>query len=362
MVDPERLREAFALQYQICRGLGAEVAATVLDRARCDVDTDGPVGALLDGLEVDPIEGNLPLRLLAAVHRLVLGGGAPELEVHFPTTGGKPDLAAVGDLFVACVAREAGPLRAQLVVDPQTNEVARAAVLFAGLMTIWQRTRLPMRLLELGASAGLNLHFDRFRYKLGRFEWGDPYSPVSLYPSWSGDLLAAEEAPMDIVSRAGCDLDPIDVTDPEAALRLCSYVWPDDPDRLDRLRAAIGLARQDPITVDRDDALDWLADKLESLQPGVGTVIFHSIFWAYLSRSARDELTALIERTGEQARIGQPLCWLRLEQEDQVCQLRLRVWPAGGGQDELLADVHPHCRWIRWQQRGARPLLEEIDR
>jgi hypothetical protein len=264
-------------------------------------------------------------------------------------------------LFVACVAREAEALRAQLEVHPQTNEVARAAVLFAGLMTIWQRTGLPMRLYELGASAGLNLHFDRFHYKLGIFEWGEPHSPVRLNPRWSGDFLEAADSPMEIDERAGCDLDPIDVADPEATLRLCSYVWPDDPDRLDRLRAAIALARQASIRVDRDDALDWLADKLDSVRPGVGTVIFQSIFWSYLSRAEREELTALIEQAATHARIGQPLAWLRLEQEDQVFQLRLRIWPVGRGRDELLAEAHPHCRWIKWHRRGIRPLIEEMD-
>ena len=143
----------------------------------------GPTG------QADPIQGNLPLRLLAAVHAQVLRGEAPELEAHFPTTGGTPDLAAIGDLFIDLVERDPQALRPQLELHPQTNEVARAAVLFAGLMTIWQRTGLPMRLYELGASAGLNLRFDRFHYKLGIFEWGDPHSPVQIHPRWSGDFL-----------------------------------------------------------------------------------------------------------------------------------------------------------------------------
>ena len=366
MGDPERverIREAFAMQYQICRGLAAEVAAALLDRARGDIEAGGPVGALIEGLEVDPIEGNLPLRLLAAVHAQVLRGEAPELEAHFPTTGGSPDLAAVGDLFIELVERDPQALRPQLELHPQTNEVARAAVLFAGLMTIWQRTGLPMRLYELGASAGLNLRFDRFRYKLGIFEWGDPHSPVQIHPRWSGDFLPQPDpqAPMEILSREGCDLNPIDVTDPEAALRLCSYVWPDEPDRLDRLRSAIALVREDPVKVERDDALDWLSEKLESMRPGVGTVIFHSIFWAYLSRSEREELVAIIEHAAESARIGQPLAWLRLEQEEHVFRLRLRIWPAGRGREELLAEAHPHCRWIKWYRRGVRPLIEEMD-
>ena len=361
MNDPDRLRESFSLQYQACRGLGADVSAAILDRARRDLELGGLVASLLADLDFDPVLGNLPLRLLSAVHRLVLEGRAPELEVHFPTMGGTPDLDAVGDLFLELAATHKDALREQHAFHPQTNEVARSAVLFAGLMTIWQRTGLPMRLYELGASAGLNLHFDRYRYKLGIYEWGDPHSPVRLHPQWSGDFLPAEDTPLEILSREGCDLDPIDVRDPAAALRLCSYVWADDPDQLDRLRAAIGVARQSPLDVDRDDAIDWLADKLEHMRPGESTVIYHSVFWRSLSRAERAELTALIEEAAERARIGQPLAWLRLEQEEQIFTLRLRIWPAGRGREELLAEAHPHCRWIRWHRRGIRPLIEEMD-
>ena len=318
---------------------------------------------LIDGFDVDPIEADLPLRLLSAVHRQVLVGAAPELEAHFPTTGGTPDLLAVGDLFLELVRREPDALRAGLAFQPQTNEVARSAVLFAGLITIWQRTGLPLRLYELGASAGLNLRFDRYRYKLGIFEWGDPHSPVRLHPRWSGDFIPDldAESPLEILSREGCDLDPIDVSDPDAALRLCSYVWPDDPERLDRLRAAIGVARQHAVTVDRDDALDWLADRLETAQPGIGTVVFQSVFGAQLSRADREELTSIIEEAADTARIAQPLAWLRLERDEQVLALRLRIWPAGRGREELLAEAHPHCRWIKWYRRGVRPLIEEMD-
>jgi hypothetical protein len=361
MGDPERLREAFSLEYQRCRGLGAEVAAALLDRARRDVERDGPVAALLAVADVDATEGQLPLRLLAAVHHAVLSGRAPELEAHFPTTGGRPDLEAVGDLLVGLVERDAEGLHRQLLAPLRTNEVARAAVLFTGLMTIWQRTGLPMRLYELGASAGLCLQFDRFRYRLGIFEWGDADSPVRLHPRWSGDFLPEPETPLVVAEREGVDLAPIDVRDPAEALRLCSYVWPDDPDRLDRLRAAISLARQHPVPVTRDDALDWLADKLETVRPGVGTVVFHSHFEASLVREERAELAALLEEAAKGARIGQPLAWLRLEPEDQVLRLRLQIWPAGRGRDELLAEAHPHCRWIQWHRRGIRPLIEEMD-
>ena len=361
MPDPERLQEAFSQQIQACKGLEAHVAAAALDAARRDIARGGAVAELVDDIDFDPVLGNLPLRLLAAGHRLVLRGEAPELEAHCPTTGGTPDLQVVGDLFVERLVREPAVVRPMLALHPQTNEVARGAVLFAGLTTVWQRTGLPMQLFELGASAGLNLLLDRFRYRLGIFEWGDPHSPVELHPRWAGDFLFEEEAPIEIAARSGCDLDPIDVRDPESALRLCSYVWPDDPERLDRMRAAIGIARRHPVEVERDDAIDWLDDRLESMRPGVGTVVYHSLFELYLSRSEREELRAMIEGAAEQARIGQPLAWLRLERNEQVFQLRLRLWPGGRGRDEILAEAHPHCRWIHWKRRGIRPLIEEMD-
>jgi len=356
-----RMLEAFNFHVLACRGMEAPLAAALIEAARDDIERDGPVADLLADFEGDPLPSALALRLLAGLHRLVLTDRAPELAAHCATVGGSlGNPHEAGALGIELVKGFADELRPQLLVDPQTNEVARSGALFGGLQTIWKRTNLPMRLFELGASAGLNLRFDAYRYKLGIFEWGDPDSPVLIEPRWLGDFLRPAK-PFEILSREGCDVAPIDVHDEEQVLRLRSYVWPDERDRYDRLRSAIELVRAQPVTVTRDDAVDFLADKLAETTLGVTTVVYHSIFWDYMSASDRKEVEAIFEEAAIRSRVSSPLAWLRLEPQDHRFQLRLRLWPKGGGRDELLAEAHPHCRWVHWKAAGMRPMLEEID-
>lgn len=364
----DELLAAFHFQVQACRGLGAPLAAALLDRAREDIRDGGAVAALLRDFEGDPRSKALPLRLLAGLHRLVLCDEAHDLAAYCATVGGRFDDAPgsrdrerAGDCMLELVATRGSELALQLALDPQTNEVARSGALFGGFHTVWKRTNLPIQLLELGSSAGLNLRFDRYRYQLGIFQWGDARSPVALHPRWVGDFLTPAIRDFVIDERRGCDLAPIDVRDPAAALRLSSYVWPDDRDRFDRLRAAIDVARAHPVEVDRDDAVDWLAERLAERRPGRSTIVFHSVVMQYLPAPDRAEIEAMLDEAGREARMAMPLAWLRLEPEDLVFRLRLRTWVGGVGYDELLAEAHPHGRWVDWKLRGMPPLFEEIE-
>jgi hypothetical protein len=227
---------------------------------------------------------------------------------------------------------------------PQTNEVGRSAVLMSGLLVIAARFGLPLRLYELGASAGLNLQLDRYAYDLGGRAAGDPASPLKLRPDWKGP--PPPEAAVRIIGRAGTDLNPVAL--PENRERLIAYVWPDQAQRLAQLDAAIALAASDPPHLDQADAADWIETSLKlAPEPGVTRVVMHSVAFHYFDESTQKRVAAHIDAAGSSASADAPLAWLRYEEQsgDAHFSLRLRMWPGG---DRLLAWTHPHGKSVEW--------------
>jgi hypothetical protein len=343
----EAVFQSFRLQAGGCRLFGSPLYADLLEAAIADLAAQGPLARLVEGFEGDPLRGYLPLRVLGAVHERVLAGLAPGLARHYPTAGGRPEWPGVWEAFRAVVDEQREALLPRLASFPQTNEVRRCAALLGGFLEVARETRLPLRLLEIGTSAGLNLAWDRYRYALGPHLWGDPGSPVRIDAEWTGGAAAFEERPA-IESRAGCDLAPVRVGDPGEARRLQAYVWPDQPERLTQLRAAIALARESPPPIARESAGAWLERTLREPAPGAASVVFHSTVWMYLTPEEQARVRAAIESAGARAQRDAPVAWLWLEDESGYGRftLRLQCWP--GGVSRALAEGHPHGRFVRW--------------
>jgi len=149
----------------------------------------------------------------------------------------------------------------------------------------------------------------------------------------------------EVVERSGCDPFPIDPTTRDGELRLKSFVWGDQLDRLERLNAAIAISRRVPATVDGADAADWLDTQLERVREAVSTVVFHTIVWQYLGRERQERVGKAIEGAGK-SRVDRPLAWLRLEPGEEMAELRLTMWP--GGNETLLAKSGYHGRPVTW--------------
>src|SRR5690348_4871445 len=163
-----RLRE----QSDWSRKLGSPLYTMLFAQAADDVESGGPCWHVLMGQD-DAHGSAIALRFLGAVHRLVLDGKAGELACYYPSAGGVRPADEAWPAFREVVARHE-PLLRDLVLNPvQTNEVGRSCGLVGGLLLIARETRLPLRLLEIGASAGLNLRWDHYWYQAGMIEWGD---------------------------------------------------------------------------------------------------------------------------------------------------------------------------------------------
>lgn len=348
----EKLPFAFDFQGRVCRGMGSEFYGDLLRCCGEELgrgDAGSPLVRLLDDWRGDLRQDFVPLRVLGGVHALVLSGEVPELAAHYPSAGGVPVFPAAWRAFLSVVDQFPTRLRASLGQVPQTNEVARSNSLIGGFLTIAQRFKHPLRLCELGASAGLNQHFDRHRYELGEFAWRSPHAPDSglvLGCDWTGDAPPLS-APLRVESRSGCDRAPIDLTREAGRIRLMSYFWADQLERLDRLRLAIEVAQENPVQIARASAADWLAADLEKgRREGLTAIIFHSSFWIYLEQAERAAIRDRIATAAQSATEESPLAWLRVEDDGPRIAIDLSWWP--GGVEQRLGYASAHGAWVQW--------------
>ena len=314
----ENYRRFGAREAQGRSPLYAELAAGVAD--------DPEVLAFLADL---PPEKRQPNLLLAAVRYLA---------------GVQPGYAA----FRAVVLdRRAEVAATMLARRTQTNEPARCATLLPVLASL----RPPLALLEVGASAGLCLLPDRYGYDYGtRQISGHAGAPVLTCRCLGPVPLPSR--PVDVVWRAGIDLNPLDVTDPDDVRWLSCLVWPGEGDRAERLAAAIDLARRDPPRLIRGDLVERLAETAAGAPRGATLVVFHSVVLAYVSPAKRAEFARAV--TALEA------VWLAQEDPDVVAGLpgfpgAVPAPPPGPTSflltrdgREALAYADGHGTWIRW--------------
>jgi hypothetical protein len=314
--------------------MGSPFYSSLLESAATDIP--GAVGDVLEGFESNHEWSAVPLRLMAAVHRMVLEGKFPALEPHYPSVGGDGDAAAAWPLLRDGLNENRAEIRQLVERGCQTNEVGRSAALLGGFLEVAQRTRLPLRILEIGASAGLNLRWDRYRYESGpsgepgQAGWGDEESPVRFVHFF--EVPPRLDRAAEVVERKGCDLAPIDPTTDEGALSLRSFIWADQLGRLSRLDGAISVAHEVPVEIESVDAATFLERELAAPGDGVATVVYHSVFMQYVN----DDQRLRIQRAIAQASVY----YLRMEPDQGTFEIRLG--------DELLGTSGPHGTGVRW--------------
>jgi hypothetical protein len=231
----------------------------------------------------------------------------------------------------------------------QTNEPARCATLLPALARLSQ----PLALLEVGASAGLCLLPDRYGYDYGRARIAAPSADAPVFACTANSATPMPAALPQIVWRTGIDLAPIDVTDNAQTEWLETLVWPEQKHRLQRLRAAIAVARRDPPPVVRGDLLTDLAGCAREAPTDATLVVFHSAVLAYVADArARDAFARTVRELGA--------VWISNEAPGVWPTVRDRVSQRGPSGAFLLAvDGRPvawtdaHGEWIEWIEKEA---------
>lgn len=344
------LQAAFAAQSQSCGSLGSPFMERLFDILAHDFPADGPLADHLNGFDGDigPAGHSVPLRLAAGLHALVLKRVSPALAALYP-----PHEASRGDLrdgVLAALDKHAAFLIDWTASAPQTNEVRRAGVLIAGAQVAVQHFDLPIRLSELGASAGLNMMWDRFALEIAGHRYGSAMPALTLTPEWTGPF--PPDTKPHVISRAGVDLNPLDPTRADHLLRLMAYLWPDQPKRLVMTRAAASVATG-PIA--QGDAIDWLAQRLPAAPQGQLHLIQHTVAWQYFAKATQARGRAMIEAAGAAATRKRPLAWLSMESDGDIhgekgAAVVLRLWP--GDITLVLGRACFHGRWIDWHYNG----------
>lgn len=356
--------------------------------------TDDEVAGLL--LAARPGQGR-PILLFAAVHELVLRRPEVDLARWYATVTPVDELAT-GDpwpIFRRTVLDHRVELEAVIAGRAtQTNEVNRSvlvAVLLAAACT--DVPGVPVRLVELGASAGLLLAPDRHRITIGDTVVGDPASPVQVAGEVRGGSAPDLSAfPRRFTGRIGIDRDPVPVTDPDGVRWLEACLWPDEPWRVERFRAAVALARTDPPRLVAADMIDGLADLVADSRTGraagrhTGSPTEHLVvmnLWAltYVARDRRDEVLGIL---ADAARDGAPVTWVHAEPPDAVPGVEPPHWDddepwervASPRPDTVLALhrwrdgrslgpatlgwAHPHGNWVQITEPAGRDAATEL--
>lgn len=298
--------------------------------------------------------GSVPaLRLMAALHHLVLAGEVPELARFFPSAGGSEAPERAWQVARATIERNRDEMRRLVRRTVQTNEPGRSAPLYGALLWLADRHRLPVRLLEIGASAGLNLQVDRYRYLVRGSALGDPASPLSFVEPWEGvpvrDPWSVQRL-LRVAERRGCDSAPLDVTTAQGATTVLSYIWPDERERLLRVKRAIPVARRRPVCVEAAAASPWIKKRLAERQADGLTVVWQSVVRQYLGDGERRDLDSSMEEAGSEASETHPLAWVTLEPTDEHLsgfELSCRVRPPDT--TVVLAYSGDHGPPVRWQ-------------
>ncbi|MDP3494026.1 MAG: DUF2332 domain-containing protein [Hyphomonadaceae bacterium] len=346
--------EEFRLQSRFCGEFGSPFTGQLLARCADDIAAGGIVAKLTDGWPGHPRADAVSLRVAGALHAAALTGRDPALAAEYP--GARPDwsMDRVWPIARNFLEREEAHVRDFMKSPPQTNETARATGLACGFLWLAERSPQPFHMLELGASAGLNLNWDRFAFAhppWGRAGLAGPAIPTLVEgaaPDWRN---------LEIASRAACDQNPLDPANPDDRLRLRAYIWADQTARMERLNAALDLARMTGLMPEKADAAEWVRARLAGDLPAGTTIIYHSVFLQYPPAPIRDAIRDGIETAGSRTTPERRLAWVRFEPESVIggergsgsYVLNVVSWENGHRTEATLAEVDPHGRSMVWR-------------
>jgi len=295
-----------------------------------------------------------PMALLAAVQYLLFENPNHQLAAFYPSVDGATqpvDDTTYPAFKEFCRAHESEIRNLVSTRRVQTNTVRRSACLLPAFEHVSRVVdRAPLGLVEIGASAGLNLLWDRYGYSYDGQVAGDNSSPVRTECELRGEIapsLPDEAVP--IGSRRGVDLHPLDVTDDEDGRWLDALIWPEHQKRRANLRRATEIAADQPPTIHEGDVLDTLERVVEEIPANQPVCLYNTYVLYQLSDAQRADLYDLVSKIGAQ----RDIYWLSCEWAMDIASpvITLHRYENGVHSAELLARFHGHGEWLEWLRR-----------
>lgn len=238
------------------------------------------------------IEHTPPLNILfAGVQYLMARDGGSDLAAHYPNFNPESTVEGVGLPFTEFVlANRDSLIQLGRTRYTQTNEPRRCVAL---LPVVWASGVTRFHLVDVGTSAGLNLLLDRYRYRWGEIEWGPP-SPVVLNTEMRSGRV--EPGEIEVLSRTGIDLNPIDPNDADQRAWLEALVWPEHHERRARLRSALSVAAENTVDLVAGSALEELGKLVSSFPGEEPVVVLHSFVLNQMTTEQRSEFALIVDR------------------------------------------------------------------
>ncbi|MDQ2816605.1 MAG: DUF2332 domain-containing protein [Candidatus Eremiobacteraeota bacterium] len=294
----------------------------------------------------------LPNLLFAAVHYLLLKTprGEPLAEFY-------PDLASqlrpAGGAYPVfrefCLRRSADIEKLVAARLVQTNEVRRCCALVpAFAVALDAAGQRPAAFLEIGASAGLNLLWDRYRYDYGAgLTFGPPQSSVALRCELRGaGRPRLPSAVPEVRTRVGIDLNPIDVLDADSILWLNALIWPYHSARRALLEASVAVARAQPVRLVRGDVRHELPGVLKELRGDSFLCVYHTMVYNQLTSDQRPEVDAMLGAEGKRRDLA--VVGMTWWPDQPAPQLSLTLFASGRMTHQVLGHCAPHGDWLEW--------------
>ena len=292
-----------------------------------------------------------PNMLFAAVQYLLLNGAEHPLTDHYPIILGveRPMQPAFPLFRDFCLEHRDEILELLGTRATQTNVVRRCTCLLPAFSIVSREADgAPLALIDLGASAGLNLNFDRYGYRYQRggaevLRWGEADARVGLEAELLGVGTPDLARSIDVVRRVGVDTNPIDLRDHDQLTWLRALIWPEHVERHQRLVEAAAELERQPIELLRGDG----AELLPRLIADVPAMPRWSSMRRWRSTSSAVTHCARSRQALAAASETRDLWFVTLDGVD--IELRLSRYRGGAAQSELLARTSAHGWWIDWQ-------------